>query len=280
MRFLLMTMVGLLMISPAAANTIRYWETLLSAKGLKPAKSKTAKLNTRNRRNYIVKIDERDLVKQMARISRKSAREEAYIHVSDTIALETGRRESFKVFTSNCLVRATVQSSIKIDDLLSGPKKTPAKIVWYHVHPSRKVINARFRGSGCQAPSTWPILPSSADLSWFLERARKYYAARPDGLYMDRIVVHPLGVIEMALTQKGKSHVRKFKWTDNYSTQENGNYTMPGYRLLPQRVIQILGQRIDRFKHVGQELEAEIEFAVGRLSTEMLKIRFIPMRDF
>lgn len=275
-----MTMVGLLMIGPATANTIRYWESLLSAKGLKPAESKTARLNTRNRRNYIVEIKERDLVKQMAKISKKSAREEAYIHITDTIALETGKRESFRVFASNCLVRATVQSSIKIDDLLSGPKKTPAKIVWYHVHPSRQVINAQFRESGCRAPSTWPILPSSADLSWFLERARKYYAARPTGVYMDRIVVHPLGVIEMALTTKGKSLVHNFKWTDNYTTQVNGNDTMPGYRLLPQRVIQILGARIDRFKRAGEDLEAEIHFAVGRLSTEMLKMRFIPMRDF
>ena len=263
---------------PAAANTIPYWKAHFDSKGLKLKSSKAATLNTRSDWNVIVKISERDLVRQLALISSRSAKEEAYIHLSDHIALETGSKESFRVFASNCLVRATVQSSITIDDLISAPNSLPAKITWYHVHPSRRVIDAQFQRSHCKPPHTWPILPSSADISWFLERARKYYAVRPGGSYTDRIVVHPLGVIELELTSKGKQSISRFRRANNYATQVNGNNSMPGYRILPQRVIQLFGARIDRFRTRSAALETEIHASVRSLSSDMLNMRFIPMR--
>lgn len=277
----LFTILSLVALSlPASANTITYWKAHFNAKGVKLRTSSFAELNTRNRWNLVVNVNERDLVRQLAQISSRSAHEEAYIHLSDRIALETGRRERFRVFASNCMVRATVQSSITIDDLISAPQQLPSKITWYHVHPSRRVINAQFRRSRCTPPHTWPILPSSADISWFLERARKYYAVRPGGSYIDRIVVHPLGVIELELTNKGKAAVGRFRWTSNYSTQVRGNTSMPGYRILPQHVIQIFGARIDRYRSLGAALENEIHASLRDLSSEMLKIRFIPMSNF
>ncbi|MEM8973304.1 MAG: hypothetical protein AAGD43_14690 [Pseudomonadota bacterium] len=280
MRFCLIVLWVVAGLQPVNADTSEQMLTSLRAFGVKVALSRRASLNRRSDYRQLVRTDEPRLVRDLAEISRKSALEEAYIHINDSLALETGVMERFDITTSDCLVRATVQSSVTIGLLAKLPRGLPEKIVWYHIHPSRSIINARFRAKRCAPPNTWPVLPSSADFSQFLKRAKRYYAIKPDGSYTDRIVIDPVGVIELALTDEGRSAIHKFRLRSNYDTQEYGNDSMPGHAIWPQKYIQRLNMLIDRIPVAGAQLDRNVGRAVDLLSSKMVRVTFTPLAKF
>lgn len=280
MRFCLIVLWVVLGLRPVNADTSEQLLTSLRALGLTVALSQKVSLNRRASFRQLVRTDEAKLVRDLADISRKSALEEAYIHINDGLALETGVMERFEITTSDCLVRATVQSSVTIGLLAKLPRGLPDKIVWYHIHPSRRIINAKFRAKRCAPPNTWPVLPSSADFSQFLKRAKRYYALNPDGAYTDRIVIDPVGVIELALTDEGRSAIHKFRLRSNYDTQEYGNDSMPGHAIWPQKYIQRLNMLIDRIPQAGPQLDRNVTRAVELLSSKMVRVTFTPLAKF
>ncbi|MEM7747906.1 MAG: hypothetical protein AAF346_06610 [Pseudomonadota bacterium] len=280
MRFCLIVLWFVAGLQPVNADTSEQMLTSLRAFGVKVALSKRASLNRRSDYRQLVRTDEPRLVRDLAEISRKSALEEAYIHINDSLALETGVMERFEITPSDCLVRATVRSSVTVGLLAKLPSGLPEKIVWYHIHPSRSTINARFRAKRCAPPNTWPVLPSSADFSQFLKRAKRYYAIKPDGSYTDRIVIHPVGVIELALTAEGRDAIHKFKLRSNYDTQEYGNDSMPGHTIWPQKYIQRLNMLIDRIPEAGAQLDRNVGRAVDLLSSKMVRVTFTPLAKF
>ena len=280
MRLCLVALLVMFSFTLANADSAEQLITALRAQGITVAPSDLAQLNRHARFRLFANTGERQLVRDLARISRTSALEEAYIHIDDKVALETGVMERFQITISDCLVRATVQSSVTIAHLAKLPGGLPNKVVWYHVHPSRKIINNRFRAARCASPDTWPVLPSSADFSQFLKRAKNYYAKKSDGLYKDRIVIDPIGVVELALTAKGRAAIHQFRRISNYDTQETGNSSMPGHNIWPQKYIQRLNMLIDRIPEAGAQLDRNIVRAVALLSSDLVRVSFIPLRSF
>ncbi len=280
MRLCVVALLALIGLRPAYADTAEQLLTALQSHGITVAPSKRAKLNIQTGHRLFAHVDENQLVLDLARISRTSALEEAYIHIDKRVALETGVMERFDITRTDCLVRATVRSSVTIDLLAKLPNGLPAKLDWYHVHPSREIINNRFRASGCAPPNTWPVLPSSADFSQFLKRAQRYYARRPDGQYTDRVVIDPVGVIELSLSAKGRAVIHQFQRMSNYDTQEYGNKSMPGHKIWPQKYIQRLNMLLDRITQPGAQLDRNIVRAVDLLSGDTVRVTFTPLHKF
>lgn len=280
MRFCSFAFWVLVCVGPSFAGPVENLQNELRSEGVKVKLVERAGLNRRTGFRHLAAIGEKQLIRDLARISKTSALEEAYIHLDGKIALETGVMERFEITTSDCLVRATVRSSITVGLLAKMPNGLPADLVWYHVHPSRDIINKRFRAKRCAPPNTWPVLPSSADFSQFMKRAKKYYAAKPNGRYRDRIVVYPVGVIELSLTDAGRAAIREFRHRSNYDTQEYGNDSMPGHAIWPQKYIQRLNMLIDRIPKAGPQLDRNIKRAVDLLSSDVVRVSFIPIAMF
>ena len=280
MRFCCFALWVLVSVGPTVAGNAESLLQELASAGVTVEIVKQAGLNRRPGTRHLAEVGEKQLVRDLARISKSSALEEAYIHLDSKVALETGVMERFEITTSDCLVRATVRSSITVGLLAKMSSGLPEDLVWYHVHPSRNIINKRFRAKRCAPPNTWPVLPSSADFSQFMKRAKRYYAAKPNGRYRDRIVIDPIGVIELSLTDVGRAAIGEFRHRNNYDTQEYGNDSMPGHSIWPQKYIQRLNMLIDRIPKAGPQLDRNIKRAVDLLSSDAVRVAFIPIAVF